>query len=118
MERHEGDTAPGRDVAAAVTAFLTGGDPRGYTPAEIVAALDLPIAATALQGDLERLVAHDTLARWGIGRGALYILSAPSTGRSSAKRADAATKERPRGPGRGETAMGAAGRGAPTLDSI
>jgi len=118
MERHEGDTAPGRDVAAAVTAFLTGGDPRGYTPAEIVAALDLPIAATALQGDLERLVAHDTLARWGIGRGTLYILSAPSTGCSPVARADVTTKERPRGPGRGETAMGAAGRSAPTLDSI
>jgi len=118
VDRHERDTAPGRDVAAAVTAFITGGDPRGYTPAEIVAALDLPIAATALQGDLERLVAHDTLARWGIGRGALYILSTPSTGRSPVARADAATKERPRGPGRGKTATGAAGRDAPTMDRI
>ncbi len=91
MNRHEGDTAQRRDVTAAVTAFITSGDPRGYTPTEIVAALDLPIAATALQGDLERLVAHDTLARWGIGRGALYTRSAPSTDRSLAPHADAAT---------------------------
>ncbi len=83
MERHEGHTTQGRDVAAAVTAFLTGGDPRGCTPDEIVAALDLPIAATDLQRDLERLVAHDRLIRWGLGRGALYSLSALSTGRSS-----------------------------------
>ncbi len=91
MERHEGDIAPGRDIAAAVTAFLTGGDPRGCSPDEIVVALDLPIAATALQRELERLVAHDTLTRWGLGRGALYTRSAPSTGRSPAPRADAAT---------------------------
>ncbi len=83
MDRHERDTARGPDVADAVTAYLTGGDPRGCAPDEIVAALDLPIAATALQGDLERLVAHDTLARWGIGRGALYTRSAPSTDRSA-----------------------------------
>ncbi len=91
MDRHERDTALGQDGADAVTAYLTGGDPRGYAPDEIVAALDLPIVATALQGDLERLVAHDTLTRWGIGRGALYTRSAPSTDRSPAPRADAAT---------------------------
>jgi len=91
MERHEGDIAPGRDIAAAVTAFLTDGDPRGCSPDEIVAALDLSIAATALQRDLERLVARDTLTRRGLGRGALYTLRAPSTGRSPTPRADAAT---------------------------
>jgi len=81
----------GPDVADAVTAYVTGGDPRGCAPDEIVAARDLPIAAIALQGDLERLVAHDTPARWGIGRGALYTRGAPSTDRSLAPRADAAT---------------------------
>ena len=91
MDRHEGDTAPGRDIADALTAFLTGGDPRGCTPDEIIAALDLPVAVTTLQGDLEHLVADDTLARWGIGRGALYTRRAPSTGRSPVARADAAT---------------------------
>jgi len=92
MDRHARDTALGPDVADAVTAYLTGGDPRGCAPDEIVAALDLPITATALQGGLERLVAHDTLARWGIGRGALYTRSAPSTDRSLVPHADAATE--------------------------
>jgi hypothetical protein len=85
MDRRKRDTASGRDVAAAVTAFITGGDPRGCTPAEIVAALDLPVAAATLQGDLERLVAHDTLARWGIGCGALYTLSASHASADTAR---------------------------------
>ncbi len=83
MERHERHTAQGRDITDAITTFLTSGDPRGCTPDEIVAALDLPLAATDLQRALERLVAHDRLTRWGLGRGALYTTrGAPFTGRS------------------------------------
>jgi hypothetical protein len=84
MERRVNETAQGRDVADAVAAFLRVSDPLGCTPNEIVDALGLPIAATALQRDLERLVAHGKLARWGIGRGALYTLSASPAGRSTA----------------------------------
>jgi len=98
--------------------LLTGGDPRGYSPDEIAAALDLPITVTALQRDLEGLVVHDTLVRWGIGRGALYTLSTLFTGPCAVARADEVTTDRRRGPGRGETAPGAVGNDAPTMYSV
>jgi hypothetical protein len=89
MDRHardRGQIGQGQDVAEAATTFLTGGNPRGDAPDDSGAARDLPITATALHGALERLVAHDTLTRWGISRDALYPRSAPFTSRSPVAR--------------------------------
>ena len=60
----------------AVTSVLSAGD-AGHTTDEIADALDLPIDGAALQPDLEEMVERGILARWGLGRGALYTLMVP-----------------------------------------
>ena len=60
----------------AVTSVLSAGD-AGRTADEIADALGLPIDGAALQPDLEEMVERGILDRCGIGRGALYTLTAP-----------------------------------------
>jgi len=64
-------------VEEGIVAMLTGGDPRGCTPDELADALGLAPDGGEVQRTLEALVARRRLARWGIGRGALYTLPAP-----------------------------------------
>ena len=64
------------DVGEAVVALLAGSDPLGYTADELVDALGLEMEALELQRTLEDMVMDHRLARWGIGRGALYALIA------------------------------------------
>ena len=60
-----------------VASVLSVGDPLGYTADEIVEELHLPVDGTALQQDLEEMVAAGVLDRRGVGRGALYTLLRP-----------------------------------------
>ncbi len=64
-------------VEEGIVAMLTGGDPRGCAPDELADALGLAPDGGEVQRTLEALVARRRLARWGIGRGALYTLPAP-----------------------------------------
>ena len=60
----------------AVASTLSAGD-AGCTADEMADALGLPIDGAALQPDLEEMVERGILARWGLGRGALYTLMVP-----------------------------------------
>jgi hypothetical protein len=64
------------DVREAVAALLAGSNPLGYTVDELVDALGLEMEALELQRTLDEMVMDHRLARWGIGRGALYTLIA------------------------------------------
>jgi hypothetical protein len=64
------------DVREAVAALLAGRDPLGYTADELMDALGLEMEALELQRTLEEMVMDHRLARWGIGRGALYTFIA------------------------------------------
>ena len=64
-------------TVGAVASVLSAGDALGYTADEIADALGLPIDGAALQPDLEEMVERGILARWGLGRGALYTLMVP-----------------------------------------
>jgi len=63
-------------IVNAVASVLSAGDV-GCTVDEISDALGLPSDGAALQPDLEEMVERGILARWGLGRGALYTLMVP-----------------------------------------
>jgi hypothetical protein len=63
-------------TADAVASVLSAGEV-GQTADEIADALGLPVDGAVLQPDLEEMVEHGILERYGIGRGALYTLMAP-----------------------------------------
>ena len=58
-----------------IRAVLARGDTLGCTADEVAAATGRPDSGRLMQARLEELVAHGSLDRWGIGRGALYRLT-------------------------------------------
>lgn len=66
----------GSITAEAVIAALTMGDAIGMTADEIAVNVGLPANGAALQHDLEEMLWQGLLDRRGVGRGALYTLSA------------------------------------------
>lgn len=73
-------TTDKESLVDAVTSVLSTGDTLGCTADEIAMALRLPIDGAALQHDLEDMVERGILDRRGVGRGALYTLTAPVRG--------------------------------------